>query len=290
MHARTWFEDPRSILKRHGFAPKKSWGQNFLISPAVIEKIAAACVDQPGRHVLEIGAGVGPLTAALLHMGADVTAIERDPDMQAVLRAEFANRDNFRLEAADAAAFDYAGHLALSPGVIAGNLPYQITGRILRRVTESTQQWLRAVFMVQLEVAERMTALPHTPQRGAMTVLLDARCHVRTLFSLPPTVFFPPPKVRSAVVLLEPRQEMRCSDALFPLFERVVKAAFSTRRKTLRNALRNGNLGDAHQVLQVLQRAEISPEARAEELDTAQFVSLAQAAETVLHGEAHSRS
>jgi len=271
------FEDPRAVLKRHGLAPKKSWGQNFLVSRSAVERIARLCVDEPGRHVVEIGAGLGTLTAALLGMGARVTAVERDPDMCAVLEAELGGVPGFALAPGDAATFDYAACLGGARGVVAGNLPYQITGRILRRVLQSEMPLVRAVFMVQAEVADRLCAPPGARDRAALSAMTQARCRPGIVVRLPPTAFSPRPRVRSAVVDLVPLEAPLYGDLGGARFDRAVKAAFASRRKMIRNSLLTAGAGSREQISELLARSGIDPETRAERLPNATLVALATA-------------
>lgn len=271
------FEDPRAVLRRHGLRPKRSWGQNFLVSGRAVETIARLCVDGPGRHVIEIGAGLGTLTGALLALGGRVTAIERDPDMCRVLDLEFGGRPGFELARADAATYDYDALLAVEPGVLAGNLPYQLTGRILRRVIDGAAPFARAVLMVQAEVADRMTAAPGRRARGALSALLQARFEPEVALVLQPRAFVPPPAVRSAVVVLEPRPAPLFDGLPAAAFDAAVKAAFAGRRKTVRNSLLQAGAGDAAAIAAALAVASVDPGARAEVLTNDELVALARA-------------
>jgi 16S rRNA (adenine1518-N6/adenine1519-N6)-dimethyltransferase len=271
------FEDPRAVLKRHGLRPKRSWGQNFLVSGRAVAAITALCVDRPGRHVIEIGAGLGTLTGALLEAGGQVTAIERDPDMCRVLEAEFGGRPGFVLARADAATFDYAQVLSADPGVLAGNLPYQLTGRILRRVIDGAAPFVRAVLMVQAEVADRVVAAPGSRTRGALSALLQSRFGVEIALTLQPKAFVPPPAVRSAVIVLEPRAVPLFGDLPAADFDAAVRAAFAGRRKTVRNSLLQAGAGDAAAIAAALHVASIDPGARAEVLTNEELVALARA-------------
>jgi 16S rRNA (adenine1518-N6/adenine1519-N6)-dimethyltransferase len=271
------FVDPRTVLKRHGLRPKRSWGQNFLVNAGAVEKIARLCVDRPGRLVVEIGPGLGTLTNALLAVGGKVIAVEREREMCRILTAEIGGDPGFTLVEADAATFDYEARLTGEPVVIAGNLPYQITGRILRQVLDLQAAPLRAVFTVQAEVADRLTAGPGQRARGALSALVDARYEVRVALRLPPNAFVPRPKVRSAVVELVPRETPLYGDLDGAEFNLAVKAAFTGRRKTLRNALLTALWVDPSSIDAVLRDAEVDPRVRAERLDTSAFAALARA-------------
>jgi 16S rRNA (adenine1518-N6/adenine1519-N6)-dimethyltransferase len=276
------FEDPRAVLKRHGMKPKSSWGQNFLVSERAVKKIAAACQreDEPPHRVVEIGAGVGTLTQALLALGAHVISVERDRDMCRVLRKELAKADRFALLEADAAKLDYAAILGDTPGVVAGNLPYQLTGRLIRGILDNHHLLIRSVIMVQKEVAERLTAVPGASARGALSAITQARFSVRVMLRLRPTAFHPPPEVRSAVVALEPLAETPFDTGLSPAtFDKIVNAAFSKRRKTIRNSLLSSDLGwSSREIDKRIALSEIDPKLRAERLSVDDFARLAATA------------
>jgi 16S rRNA (adenine1518-N6/adenine1519-N6)-dimethyltransferase len=272
-------EDPRAVLKRYGLKPKRSWGQNFLISRRALQIIAETCVDKPGRRVVEIGAGVGTLTKALLQVGAKVTAVERDRDMCAVLRSELAGVQGFELRDADALKFDYAACFSDEPGVVAGNLPYQLTGPLLARIIEVGSLLVRSVIMVQEEVANRIVATHSEKARGALSVIIQSRFDARMALKLGPTAFHPRPKVSSAVVVLEPlKHGLFEEESTQAVFEKVVKAAFTTRRKTLRNALA-GKIGSVNEVVEILEQAEVDPRLRPERLSLEKFAVIARLVE-----------
>ncbi|MCP4606792.1 MAG: ribosomal RNA small subunit methyltransferase A [Proteobacteria bacterium] len=270
------FEDPRVLLKRYNLRPKRSWGQNFLVSERAVRTIAEACVDKSGRTVIEIGAGLGTLTKALLNMGGHVIAVERDREMCEVLRSEFGDQTEFELIEADAKKLDYAAYLHGELGVVAGNLPYQLTGPLLRKVMEIGPSLKRAVLMIQQEVADRLVATESDKARGALSVIIQARCQTRTLLKLSEKAFHPRPRVRSSVVMLEPRDDLLFGEGLkHDTFDRVVKAAFSSRRKTLRNALVSGGMGSVKQVEEILNRAGIDPKIRPQKVKECDFTTIA---------------
>ncbi len=275
MSAPAW-EDPRRVLGRHGLRPKRGMSQNFLISPAAVARIAEAAAPQPQERVVELGAGLGTLTAALLRAGARVLAIERDPDMIGVLQAELSG---FGVEVLheDAASVDLSAlaERAGGPLCVVGNLPYAATGAILRNLMRHRAALARAVVMVQREVRDRLEAAPGSADYGALTVFAHAAFEIETVLRLPPGAFHPPPKVHSAVVRLTPRAQ--------PLVEEneplrtVVRAAFQSRRKTLRNALA-GVLG-VPRAERILSRTGIDPRRRGETLALEQLAALARALE-----------
>lgn len=270
--------DPRTLLRQHGLAPKKSFGQNFLVNAGVLRQIAEACVPDSERGeaaVVEIGAGTGALTAALLDRAAHVTAIERDRELVPLLQAEFAGPlGDGRLALVEASAthsdlYALLGALA-PPRVLCGNLPYQLTGQLIEQSVGLAPLLARAVFMVQEEVADRLVAAPGTKTYGALSVFTQARFAIRRVTRVSPGSFFPPPQVTSAVVALVPHATPRAVED--EVFRSVVKLAFAMRRKTLRNAW--AALGEAR-VLVASARAGISLTARGETLSVEEFARMA---------------
>lgn len=275
--------DPRQALQRAGLVAKKSFGQNFLVAPQIVDKIAAACVpeDERGRaRVLELGAGTGALTYALLGRARSVVAVERDRDLVPVLGAElaaFTADGRLTIVEGDAQTAEPAALLgpdeAGSPRVLAGNLPYQITGRLLTLAVENADDLARAVFMVQLEVAERLAAEPGTKAYGALTVFVRAAFRVKKLFDVPPGAFHPPPDITSAVVSLEPERPRRAEETA--TFRALVKGAFGARRKTLRNAW--SNVAPRERIEAAAAAAGVDLGARGETLDVDAYARVARA-------------
>ncbi len=272
--------DARTVLKRYGLLPKKSFGQNFLVAQSVVDAIARACVpnDEVGRaRVVELGAGHGVLSRALAGRAAHVDCVERDRDLVPILEAELADAIESgvcRIREGDAQAVSLHDLLGdAPPRVLCGNLPYQITGRLLERAVQQADSVERVVFMIQLEVAERLTAPPGEKEYGALTVFVSAAFRAKKLFNVSPGSFFPAPDVTSAVVLLEPHRPRRAAET--ETFRAVVKAAFGMRRKTLRNALRS--VADRDVVTAAAERADVSLDARGETLDVDAFARLASA-------------
>lgn len=231
------WEDPRRVMRRHGLAPKRAFSQNFLVARSAVERIAEALAPRPDELTVELGPGLGTLTGALLRAGAHVLAVERDRDMLAVLARELGEVPGLTVVEGDAASVDLAA-LAREHGPLAlvGNLPYAVTGAIVRNLTEHREAVSRAVVMVQREVRDRLLAAPGTKAYGALTVFVQAAFTVEPVLRVPAGAFFPPPKVESAVVRLVPLATPRAEES--EAFRAIVHAAFGTRRKTLRNSLR----------------------------------------------------
>lgn len=258
------------MLRRHGLTAKRAFSQNFLVARSVVERIAGALAPRAGELTVELGPGLGTLTAALVRAGARVLAIERDRDMLAVLREELRGVEGLELREGDAATVDL-GALAAEHGPVAvvGNLPYAITGAILRNLVEQRASLSRAVVMVQREVRDRLIAQPSTKAYGGLTVFVQAAFDVDPVLRVPAGAFHPPPKVESAVVRLVPRAVPRAEET--EAFREVVHAAFGARRKTLRNALKQIGAEAA------LERAGIDGGRRGETLSVEELAALAEA-------------
>jgi len=269
-------DSPRRMLQQHGLRPKHAWGQNFLDDEAVLADIVYAARLGPDSVVVELGAGLGHLTRVLLETGARVVAVERDRDMVRVLEELKAER--LSVVAANAARLDLAAVAGTRPLVLVGNLPYHLTSSILFEALEQHGDLLRCVFTVQKEVAERVAAGEGARSGGLLTVLLGVWFDASIVRTVPAAAFHPPPKVDSAVLLLEHRATPRAEVGDETLFRKVVKAAFSHRRKTLLNSLQSDrDLGDAARIRGALAVAGIEPTRRAETLGVAEFARLAGA-------------
>jgi 16S rRNA (adenine1518-N6/adenine1519-N6)-dimethyltransferase len=267
---------PRALLLQHGFRPKKRLGQHFLMDRGAAGRIARLAVTQPGERVVEIGAGTGALTAALLRAGAAVTAFDIDPEMVAVLRAQPGLAAAAILQA-DALAFDYAGWAGGEPWIAAGNLPYNIATPLLLQLAGAPRPPDRIVAMIQRDVADRLTAEPSTPGYGSLTVAIRLRMRVERAFSVGPAQFYPRPNVNSAVIVLRPYAVPPVSVSDEAYFERVVRGAFAYRRKTLANALSLSLAVPRERITDALRTLHLSPEIRGEALDLATFAALADA-------------
>jgi 16S rRNA (adenine1518-N6/adenine1519-N6)-dimethyltransferase len=242
--------------------PKKKWGQNFLRNRGAVEKIVAAVEPSPNDVVLEIGPGEGVLTDKLLELPNRVIAFEIDPDLAARLRAKYGERLELRNEdAVDAALPDI-------PFRAVGNLPYNVGTPILRRVI-ADPHCRRAVFMLQKEVAERIVAKPGTEPYGYLTLYVQAFASAKSIMTLEPKSFYPPPKVRSAVVVLDPRDPGLVSPREEVLD--LVSTSFRMRRKKLVNNLTGWRERTREEVLAAMRNAGIDEDARAETLSLAEL-------------------
>ncbi len=261
------------MAARPGVPPRrKRFGQHFLHDPRILERIVQALGAHPGDHLVEIGPGRGALTARLLAL-PDITldAIEIDRDLAALLRARFPGA-HYRLHQADALAFDFTA-LARERGGplrIIGNLPYNISTPLLFHLLQHADAITDLTLMLQREVAARLAAAPGDGDYGRLSVMLAPRLEVERLFAVGPGAFQPPPRVWSAVVRLRVRRQPLF--ALSARYAQIVAAAFSQRRKTLRNAL--------SQILtsEQIRACGIDPAARPGTLAPAAFNTLAEAA------------
>jgi 16S rRNA (adenine1518-N6/adenine1519-N6)-dimethyltransferase len=271
--------DIRALLDRHGLRPKHGLGQHFLVDPHAYDRILAALEIAPEDWIVEVGAGLGTLTSRLCDAAPQgrVVALERDHAMHRVLGAELSDRSNLELWLGDAVDYDLAAlaRRAGRPLVVAGNLPYQISSPMLRRLEQEHTHVVRAVFMLQREVAARLTAAAGSDDYGSLSVMLPLHYDVRRVARISSRAFLPPPKVESAVVRLESRPAPRVPVADEAALAAVVRAAFGQRRKTLRNALLT--LAPAALVAAALVAAALDGRRRGETLDLTEFARLSAA-------------
>ncbi|MBB3275370.1 MULTISPECIES: 16S rRNA (adenine(1518)-N(6)/adenine(1519)-N(6))-dimethyltransferase RsmA [unclassified Pseudoxanthomonas] len=252
--------------------PKKSLGQHFLTDRSYIERIVLAVDPKPGDRLVEIGPGQGAITLPLLRRHGELTAIEFDRDLITPLMEASEGVGRLTIIHKDVLAVDF-GKLAGDDRLrLVGNLPYNLSSPILFHALEHAASIRDMVFMLQKEVVDRMAAGPGSKVYGRLSVMLQAYCTVTPLFVVPPGAFRPPPKVDSAVVRMVPRPPAEIGVADPQRFTEIVRAAFGQRRKTLRNAL--GGVCDGA----AIEAAGISPDARAEQVEVAAFIRLANQA------------
>ena len=251
--------------------PKKSLGQNFLHERVYIERIVQAVDPKPGDRVVEIGPGQGAITLPLLRRHGALTVIEFDRDLVGPLQAMAEGVGELAIIHRDVLQVDFTALAAGTPIKLCGNLPYNISSPILFHALDHAAAVRDMVFMLQKEVVDRMGAGPGSKVYGRLSVMLQAYCQVQPLFVVPPGAFRPAPKVDSAVVRLVPRDPATVGIGDRARFAEVVRAAFGQRRKTLRNAL-NGVCSAAQ-----FAAAGVSADARAEQIEVAAFIRLANA-------------
>ena len=273
------FPDARVLLDRYGLRAKKSFSQNFLISDRAFRAIVDATVRADDDWIVEIGAGLGTLTARLAERVPEgkVIALERDRDMIAVLRAELAGVDNVEIEEADALRYDLkmAAKWRGESIAVCGNLPYQIAAPLMFRVLEARTVVSHAVVMIQKEMADRIVAPPGGKDYGALGVMIRTYADVTTVARVGSGSFVPAPKVDSTVIRLVPLAQPRAPISDEQHYSAVVHAAFGQRRKTLRNALRA--VFDEAGVDAALAATAIDGVRRGETLDIAEMAALANA-------------
>ncbi len=261
---------------RAGFtAPaKKQLGQHFLADAHYVEKIVLAVNPKDGERLVEIGPGQGAITFPLLRRHPKLTVIEFDRDLIAPLTAAAAPLGELTIVHRDVLQVDFTTLAEGGRIRLVGNLPYNISSPILFHALDHAPAISDMTFMLQKEVVDRMAAAPGSKVYGRLSVMLQAWCEVTALFVVPPGAFRPPPKVDSAVVRLVPRDPATVGIDDPKHFADVVKAAFGQRRKTLRNAL-NGIVDEAG-----FAAAGVRSDLRAEQLDVADFIALANATGT----------
>jgi 16S rRNA (adenine1518-N6/adenine1519-N6)-dimethyltransferase len=266
---------PKALLESFGLRPKRHFGQNFLADHKLAARIAGLVPE--GAGVIELGAGLGALTWPLIERAGRTIAVERDRDLVPALASLFAaeiQAGKLRIEEADAKTVDlYALTRELPrPYVLTGNLPYQISGPLLERAVEHAQHFAKVVFLLQLEVAERLGAAPNSEHYGALSVFVQAAFDAERALVIRRGAFYPQPDVDSAVVVLTPRA---APVAETESFRTLVRAAFGQRRKKLRNAWAKA-LGLEPAALQaVALRAKIDLDVRGETLGVADFARMA---------------
>jgi 16S rRNA (adenine1518-N6/adenine1519-N6)-dimethyltransferase len=249
--------------------PKKRLGQHFLTDRHYLGRIVETIAPVAGERMVEIGPGPGALTERLAAVVKPLHVVEIDGELAAALRERFTD-GSVVVHEGDALDFDFA---SLPEGLrVVGNLPYNVSTPLLFHVAKFAPRIRDCVFMLQKEVVERMVAGPDTPEYGRLSVMLQYRFAMDSCLRVPPGAFTPPPKVDSAVVRMEPLRDGRLVAKDEALFERIVLAAFTKRRKTLRNAVRD--LVE----LEAFGRAGIDPGRRGETLGVAEFIALADSA------------
>ena len=271
----------RDLLARHGFHFSKSMGQNFLIDPEVPRRIAEASGADAGCGVLEIGPGIGPLTAELAQRAGKVVAVELDRALLPVLAETMAPYPNVEVVPGDVLKLDLTAIAAekfqgLTP-IVCANLPYNVTSPILEKLVESPC-FTAFTVMIQREVARRICAAPGTADYGAFSVFCQYHTRPELLFDVPPECFLPAPKVTSSVLRMVPCPPPPEVDDEAHFF-RVVRAAFAQRRKTLVNSL-SASLGgplSKEEISNAVSSCGLPENIRGERLSISDFAALSKA-------------
>jgi 16S rRNA (adenine1518-N6/adenine1519-N6)-dimethyltransferase len=218
---------------------RKRFGQNFLQDALTINKIVQAVSLQHNEHLVEIGPGLGAITAILLPLVAKLDAVELDRDLIPKLTKQFNNKDNFALHEADILKFDISSIIRQPHKIrVVGNLPYNITTPLLFKLLDYKDKITDMHFMVQKEVAERLIAAPGNKNYGRLSVMVQFYYDVALLFTVKPSCFKPAPKVNSAFIRLIPHANLTIIPKDFDLFKEIITKAFNQRRKTINNSLR----------------------------------------------------
>ncbi len=280
-----------ALLRRHSFLPAHRFGQNFLVDANTLARIVGAAELQTGDTVLEVGTGLGVLTRALAEQVGEtghVATIERDPRL-GPLHAETlpdAIYPQVRHVRGDALEVEIEAALAQAPtsaigrgAAVVANIPYNITTPLVARFLEHAPKFRLIVLLVQKEVGERMAAKPASDAYGAFSLFVQYHAEVEIVASVPPTVFYPQPKVTSAIIRLRPRTASPVQVDDSSLMFAIIRAAFQQRRKTLLNALSAESLGwNKTRAAAVLAGAAIDPQRRGETLSLADYARVANCA------------
>ena len=259
---------------------RKRFGQNFLQDEHIISRIVDAIKPDEGQVLIEIGPGLGAITAPLLARSGKLTVVEIDRDLAAGLRARYCTHEGFTLIESDVLKVDFStlcqGQRCLR---ILGNLPYNISTPLLFHLLQYRDLISDMVFMLQLEVVERLAAGPGNPDYGRLSIMMQYHCRVEKLFRVPPHAFNPQPKVESAIVRLTPWATLPCPVNNYALFEQLVRQAFSQRRKTIRNTLKHWLDNTA------LEKLPVDLSLRPENLSLADYARIADILDQ--HGSTH---
>lgn len=273
----------RDLCARYDFALSKGFGQNFIINPGVCPRIADAAGLGPGWGALEIGPGIGVLTEQLAIRADKVVSVEVDKRLEPLLAETMAGHDNFKLVMGDVLKVDLATLLEEEfPGkrvAVCANLPYYITSPILMRLLEEKLPVDNITVMVQKEAAQRLCAAPGTREAGAITYAVSYYAQPRVLFTVHPGSFYPAPKVTSAVIRLDvrsaPRVDVPHGDEAG--YFRLIRAAFSQRRKTVANSVASGLGLPKARVIAALDAAGLDARLRPEQLTLEDYCALQNA-------------
>lgn len=263
---------PKRILLPDKILPKKSLGQNFIIDSKVIDRMCEIAGLTADDEVLEIGAGLGTLTSLLAERAKRVVAIEKDKRLFEKLKASINHCPNVELIMGDALKINFRELCTGNKMKVISNLPYSISSPILIKLLEKRDIFSLMVIMIQREVGERITATPGGRDYGSISALLQTFFDISIELNVPPGAFWPKPKVDSVVLKLNPLRDARIEISDIELFEKIVRASFSSRRKILANSLRS--LVPKDRVEEILKSAGIDRKRRAETLSIEEFARL----------------
>jgi len=261
-----------ALLRAHNLRPRKSLGQNFLIDAATLEKIVAIAQIHPNNDVLEVGAGLGSLTRYLAESARKVVTVELDAHLLPVLQEVITPWKNVEIVSGDILKIDPASLLLEEGYVVVANIPYYITSALIRHLLEANHKPARLTLTLQREVAERICAPAGELSLLALSVQVYGKA--RVALRIPAGAFYPPPKVDSSVLLVDLYSDPLIATAQLPVFFQLIKAGFSQKRKTLRNALSAGLHLPPDEVQALLDSAGIHAQRRAETLEIEEWREL----------------
>jgi 16S rRNA (adenine1518-N6/adenine1519-N6)-dimethyltransferase len=270
--------DIKALLRQWELRPHKGLGQNFLVDERVLRQILATAEVGSEDTVLEVGAGLGTLTLALAERAQRVVAVEVDEQLVSILRSRLGSNPNTEVVQGDILSLDIPrlmwaeGAQRGAPYKVVANIPYYITSAVLRHLLEASARSQLIVLMVQKEVAQRIVAQPGEMSLLAVSVQFYAR--PRLVARVPARAFYPPPKVASAIIRIEPYGQLSLGTEDIDGFFDLVRAGFAQRRKQLRNALAHGLDLSSQLVVQAMGTAGIEPRRRAQTLSVAEWVTL----------------
>jgi len=256
------------MTKPPGHQPRKRFGQNFLHDQYVIEKIVSAVAPTANQILVEIGPGKGAITRLLVEQCKLLHVVEIDRDLVALLQSRFARYENLQIHNVDALNFNFCDLTAGQTLRLVGNLPYNISTPLLFHILENVACIEDMHFMLQKEVVMRMAAMPGSKAYGRLSVMIQYYCEVEAVFDVGPESFTPAPKVESSIVRLIPHRHHPVQVTDYRTFSQLVTQAFSMRRKTLRNALKNFLTAEQ------IEQCEVDPKQRPEVIDMAAYARL----------------
>ena len=265
----------QELVKKYNFKFSKSLGQNFLVDDSVLDDIVNGAEVDENDFVIEIGPGVGTLTAQILKKAKRVTSIELDNDLIPILQQELGDNPNFQLIHKDALKVDFNEVIGDESSVkLVANLPYYVTTPIIVKLLKEQYNFKSLTIMIQKEVAERIDAEPNCKDYGSLSVLVQYYCNTSIVRKVPPTCFIPRPKVESIVIKLERLAEPRVKVKDEALMFEIVRSGFNMRRKTLWNAAKAFGLSK-EKLEEAFEKSGIDPKRRAETLSIQEFSDLA---------------
>lgn len=264
----------QELVKKYNFKFSKSLGQNFLVDDSVLNDIVDGAEVNDEDFIIEIGPGVGTLTAELLKKARKVTSIELDNDLIPILEQELGEYENFELIHKDALKVDFNEIIGSENNVkLVANLPYYVTTPIIVKLLKEGYNFKSLTIMIQKEVAERINADPNCKEYGALSVLVQYYCNTSIIRKVSPTCFIPRPKVESIVIRLDKLNEPRIKAKNIKFMFELVRAGFNMRRKTLWNVAKTLKV-NKERLEEAFEKSGIDPKRRAETLTLEEFASL----------------